>query len=142
MQQGPAGAEVGMLRQMFDMPTGTIGFEASGEVDDDDFEDIVAPVLRRQIATGAKVRLLYLLGPEMREYDGDALSEEMKFAARHPTAYERVAVVSDESWLRPGLRVLSVLVPGQLRAFPVAELQAAKRWVGGDDGEQAAGHGR
>lgn len=118
-----------MLKRMSDMPAGTIGFEASGDVDDDDFEDVVAPVLRRQIAGGSKVRLLYLLGPQLREYDGDAFKEEMKFAARHTTAYERVAVVSDESWLRPALSMLSLLVPGQLRGFPVAELQAAKRWV-------------
>jgi hypothetical protein len=131
--------EIKMLRRMADMPAGTIGFEAIGDVGDDDFEEVVAPVLRGHIADGSKVRLLYLLGPELREYDGDAVQEEMKFAARHATAYERVAVVSDESWLRPALRMLSVLVPGQLRAFPVAELGAAKRWVatGGEQRVQA-----
>jgi hypothetical protein len=32
---------------------------------------------------------------------GDTLGEDMTFAARHPTSYERVAVVSDEDWLPP-----------------------------------------
>jgi SpoIIAA-like len=118
-----------MLKQMADMPPGTVGFEAIGEVDDDDFEKNVEPVLRRIIADGRKVRLLYLLGVRFREYEGDALKEEMKFAVHHPSAYERVAVVSDEEWLRPALRLLSVLVPGQLRGFRVAELAAAKSWV-------------
>jgi hypothetical protein len=122
-----------MLKQMSDMPPGTVGFEAHGDVDDDDFEDSVAPVLRREIADGRKVRLLYLLGPQLGHYEGDAVKEEMKFAARHATAYERVAVVSDEDWLRPALRMLSVLVPGQMRGFPVAQLQAAKAWVAGAD---------
>lgn len=122
-----------MLKQISDMPPGTVGFEAHGDVDDDDFEDIVAPVLRREMASGRKVRLLYLLGPQLRNYEGDAVKEEMKFAARHAAAYERVAVVSDEDWLRPALRVLSVLVPGQLRGFPVAQLQSAKAWVAGAD---------
>ena len=53
----------------------------------------MAPVLRQQIAGGHKLRLLYLLGPQLREYDGDAAQEEFKFAARHATAYERVGVV-------------------------------------------------
>ena len=75
------------------MPRGTVGFEAVGDIDDDDFEDVVAPVLRQQIASGHKLRLLYLLGPQLREYDGDAAQEEFKFAARHATAYERVGVV-------------------------------------------------
>jgi hypothetical protein len=118
-----------MFRQMTDMPPGTAGFEAVGKVDDDDFEEVVAPVLRRQIEGGHKVRLLYLLGPRLREYEGDAAQEEFTFAARHATAYERVAVVSDESWLRPALRILSVLVPGKIRAFSVADLDEAKGWV-------------
>ena len=122
-----------MLKQMPDMPVGTVGFQAIGKVDDDDFERAVEPVLRGEIAAGRKIRLLYLLGPELREYEGDTLGEEMKFAARHPTAYERVAVVSDEDWLRPALRVLSVLVPGQLRAFPVAQLAAAREWLATTD---------
>ena len=120
-----------MLKQLADMPPGSVGFEAVGDVDDDDFERTVEPVLRRIIAEGGKVRLLYLLGVRLREYEADALKEEMAFAAHHPTAYERVAVVSDEEWLRPALRVLSVLVPGQLRGFRVADLQAAKSWVAG-----------
>jgi hypothetical protein len=37
---------------------GTIGFEATGKVDDDDFEKAVSPELRRIIAEGRKVRLL------------------------------------------------------------------------------------
>jgi SpoIIAA-like len=118
-----------MLKQMADMPPGAVGFEGIGEVDDDDFEKTVEPVLRRIIADGRKVRLLYLLGAQFREYEGDALKEEMKFAIHHPSAYERVAVVSDEEWLRPALRLLSVLVPGQLRGFRTAELAAAKSWV-------------
>ncbi|MEN3298765.1 MAG: hypothetical protein V7633_823 [Pseudonocardia sp.] len=130
-----------MFKQISDMPAGTIGFEAHGDVDDDDFEEIVAPLLRREIADGRKVRLLYLLGPQLRDYEGDAVKEEMKFAARHATAYERVAIVSDESWLRPALRMLSVLVPGQLRGFPVAQLQSAKAWVAGaDEREQQPDH--
>ena len=118
-----------MLRRIADMPAGALGFEAVGSVDDDDFEDVVEPVLRREVAAGRAIRMLYVLGPDMREYEGDALAEELKFAARHATSYERVAVVSDQDWLRPALRVLSALVPGQLRAFPVAQLDEAKSWV-------------
>ena len=127
-----------MLKPISDMPTGAIGFEAYGDVDDDDFEEVVAPVLRREIAAGRKVRLLYLLGPQLDDFDADMAKEEMKFAARHTTAYERVAIVSDESWLRPALRMMSILVPGRLRGFPVAQLQSAKAWVaaGADERDQ------
>ena len=46
-----------MLRLMRDMPVGTIGFEAIGEVEDDDWERSVEPELRREVADRRKVRV-------------------------------------------------------------------------------------
>lgn len=121
-----------MLRQIGDMPPGTIGFEAIGEVEDDDWERAVEPVLRRQIAEGQKVRLLYLLGSEAREVEGDAMTADTGFRARHATSFERVAVVSDEDWMRPALRALSFMLPGKAKGFRVRDLEAAKAWVAED----------
>jgi hypothetical protein len=118
-----------MLQRITEMPPGTIGFEAVGEVEDDDWEESVEPVLRDEIAGGQKVRLLYLLGPGAREVEGDAMKADTGFRARHATSFERVAVVSDEDWMRPAVRALSMLLPGQARAFPVHELDAAKVWL-------------
>jgi hypothetical protein len=117
------------LRPMTDMPAGTVGFEAIGEVEDDDWEQAVEPVLRREIADGRQVRLLYLLGPEARDVEGDAMSADVGFRARHATSFERVAVVSDEDWMRPAVRALSFLLPGKAKGFHVRELAAAKTWL-------------
>jgi hypothetical protein len=117
-----------MLRQMHDMPAGTIGFEAVGEVEDDDWEKVVEPPLRRQIAAGGKVRLLYLLGPAA-DVEGDAVKADSGFRVRHARSFERVAVVTDEDWVKPALRGLSILMPGSARAFAVHDLPAAKAWL-------------
>ncbi|HEY6653765.1 MAG TPA: STAS/SEC14 domain-containing protein [Solirubrobacterales bacterium] len=117
------------LRRIEDMPPGTIGFEAIGEVEDDDWEKQVEPVLRSEMAEGQKIRLLYLLGPEAREVEGDAMTADTGFRARFATSFDRVAVVSDESWMRPAMRALSFLLPGKAKAFPVAELADAKVWL-------------
>jgi hypothetical protein len=118
-----------MLRRITDMPVGTIGFEAIGEVEDDDWEKAVEPVLRREIAEGRDLRLLYLLGPEARKLEGDAMTADTGFRARHATSFERVAVVTDEDWVRPALRALSFLLPGKAKAFRVRDLESAKAWV-------------
>ena len=117
------------LRRINDMPPGTIGFEAIGEVEDDDWEKQVEPVLRREMAENKKIRLLYLLGPEAREVEGDAMTADTSFRARFATSFDRVAVVSDETWMRPAMRALSFLLPGKAKAFPVAELADAKAWL-------------
>ena len=118
-----------MLRRMTDMPADTIGFEAIGETEDDDWERDVEPVLRREIAEGRKVRLLYLLGPEARDVEGDAMKADTGFRARHASSFERVAVVSDEDWMRPALSALSFLLPGHAKGFRVRELAEAKAWL-------------
>jgi hypothetical protein len=123
------------------MPAGTIGFEAVGEVDDDDWEEAVEPVLRREAAEDRKVRLLYLMGPEARDVEGDAMKSDVGFRMRHATSFDRVAVVSDEDWMRPALRALSFLLPGKARAFPVHDLARAKEWLSEDDGPGSATHG-
>ena len=89
---------------MIDMPAGTIGFAAIGEVEDDDWERAVEAVLRTEIADGRKVRLLFFLGADARDVEGDALKADTGFRARHATSFERVAVVSDEDWIRPAQR--------------------------------------
>jgi len=121
-----------MLRRMTDMPGGTIGFEAVGEVEDDDWEEAVEPVLRQEIAEGRNVRLLYLIGTGARELEGDAMGADTGFRVRHATSYERVAVVSDEDWMRPALRALSFLLPGKARGFRVRDLAEAKAWLAED----------
>ncbi len=121
-----------MLRKIEDMPAGTLGFMAVGEVEDDDWSEAVEPVLRETIATGAKIRMLYLLGPQSNEIEGDALAAEARFRASHLSAFERLAVVGDEDWLRPAVATFSFLLPGRAKAFRIAELDAAKQWLAGD----------
>jgi SpoIIAA-like len=48
---------------------------------------------------------------------------------QHPASMERAAIGTDARWARPAVKLFSVLWPGQARAFPLAELEAAKRWA-------------
>jgi hypothetical protein len=125
-----------MLRRITDMPAGTLGFEAVGEVDDDDWEKAVEPVLRREIGPGHKVRLLYLLGPQARDGEGEAIRADTGFRTRHATSFDRVAVVTDEDRMRPALRALSALLPGKARGFRVRDVETAKAWLA-NAGEQS-----
>ena len=54
-----------MLERMSDEPAGTVGFEAFGTVEADDFEHCVEPVLRADVADGRRDWLPYLLGRDL-----------------------------------------------------------------------------
>ena len=90
------------------------------------------PPSRRPSREHGKVRLVYLLGHEFDDYEGEAVWEDLKLGVRHPTSFERVAIVTDARWVAPALKVFSALMPGQARAFPLAELEAAKTWAAED----------
>jgi hypothetical protein len=65
--------------------------------------------------------------------EGDAIEAGAGFRARHAMSFDRVAVVSDEDWLPPALKALSLSLPGRAKAFRVAELTSAKAWLGEEE---------
>jgi hypothetical protein len=116
------------------MPPGVLGLEAVDDVEKEDYEDVIRPAVEAAIAEHGKVRLVYVLGPEFDDYEGEAVWEDLKLGGRHPTSFERVAVVTDARWAGPAVKVASLLVPGQARAFPLAQLDEAKSWAAADVG--------
>jgi hypothetical protein len=118
-----------MIRILGDMPPGVVGLEAVDDVEKEDYENVILPTINQAIAQHGKVRLVYVLGPEFDDYEAEAVWEDLKLGAREPTSFERVAVVSDSRWAGPAVKVFSILWPGEARAFPLAELETAKRWA-------------
>jgi hypothetical protein len=128
-----------VIRVLSDMPVGVLGFEAIDDVEEEDYREVLIPAVEAAIAEHGKVRLVYVLGPEFDEYEGEAVWEDLKLGARHPSSFERIAVVTDARWAVPAIKLLSVLFPGQARAFPLAERETATRWAATGDMPRPAG---
>ena len=122
-----------MIRVLNDMPAGVLGLEAVDDVEEEDYREVLVPAVEAAIAEHGKVRLVYVLGPEFDEYEGEAVWEDLKLGARHFTSFERIAVVTDARWVGPAMRVFSILFPGQARAFPLVERDAAAQWAAATD---------
>ena len=122
-----------MIRLLTGMPDGVLGLEAIDDVEKEDYENVVVPAIEQAIAQHDKVRLVYVLGHEFDDYEGGAVWEDLKLGAKHPTRFERIAVVTDGRWARPATKLLSILWPGKARAFPLTERSAATRWAAEDD---------
>jgi hypothetical protein len=121
-----------MIRVRSDMPPGVLGLDAIDDVEKEDYENVIIPAVNAAIAEHGKVRLVYVLGPEFDDYEGEAAWEDLKLGVQHPSSFERIAIVTDARWARPAIKVFSVLWPGQARAFPLSELESAKRWAAAD----------
>lgn len=120
-----------MLEPLEDLPSGVIGFEAVGEVNAGDYEQVLHPAVDAAAADG-RVRLVYVLGDRFAGYSPGAAWQDSKLGLEHLRAWDRVAVVSDLSWIEHLASLFGWMVPGEFRRFSLAEQDAAIAWVAHD----------
>jgi SpoIIAA-like len=117
-----------MLKLIEDLPDGVVGVEAHGKVTAEDYENVLVPAVEAARKEG-KVRLLYVFGDDFPDYSAGAAWEDAKLGIGHLRSWERIAVVSDEDWLRRAIGGLGWLMPGEIRVFETDDLDDAREWV-------------
>jgi hypothetical protein len=123
-----------MIERLQDMPPGTLGFRATGEIERSDYADVLVPELHAAVEAGNGLRTLYVI-EDLDEIEPSALWDDSKLGldlgVRHHSAWVRSAIVTDIEWMARATRMFLWMIPGEARVFPVAELEAAKAWVAG-----------
>jgi SpoIIAA-like len=121
-----------MVQILDGMPSGTIGFEAVGELTADDYRDVLVPAMKAAVESGS-LRAVFVIGPEYEGFDLGAVKEDVKglapLAFEHRDAWKRVAAVTNVEWLVKAVETFRWLMPGEVRVFGLDELEAAKSWV-------------
>jgi hypothetical protein len=69
------------------------------------------------------------LETDIDNYSFAAFLDYLKVSFEHFTKWNRMAIVSDETWLRMAYDALSLLVPGTIKGYKLKEYEAAKQWV-------------
>jgi hypothetical protein len=125
-----------MIERIAEMPAGTVGFPVAGEVEREDYRDVLVPELRRALDAGGGLRTLYLI-EDLDEIEPGALWDDAKLGfdlgVRHHGAWVRSAIVTDLDWMARATRLFAWMIPGEARVFETAALESAKQWVA-DDG--------
>jgi hypothetical protein len=124
-----------MIERLTDTPPGTIGFRVGGEIEREDYDDVLVPELRRALEAGDGLRTLYVID-DLDEIEPGALWADAKLGfdlgVRHHDAWVRSAIVTDIDWMARATKLFAWMIPGEARVFPRSELEQAKRWVAGD----------
>jgi hypothetical protein len=118
-----------MIKPIEGAPDGVLAFKAVGKVEAADYEDVLTPAIEVAIAEHGKVRLVYELGAEFDGYSVAAAWEDMKLWRPHLRAWERCAVVTDHTMIADTMRAFGMLMPGQVKVFPVSALDEALAWA-------------
>jgi len=114
-----------------DVPPGVLGFRVNGDVEREDYDNVLRPALERGVQSG-NLRTLYLI-ENIDEIEPSALWADAKLgwdvAIRHRDAWARSAIVTDIEWMARAAKMFLWMIPGEARVFPIAELDQAKAWV-------------
>ena len=116
------------------MPPGTIGFRVTGEIEREDYDQVLAPDLQRALGAGVGLRTLYVI-EDLDEIEPGALWADAKpgfnLGVGHHEAWVRSAIVTDIEWMARATKLFAWMIPGEARVFPLAALDQAKVWVAG-----------
>ncbi len=118
-----------MIEQLTDMPDGTLGFRASGEVTADDYRDVMMGPVEALARAGHNIRMLYVVGEDFDRYSVGAMWEDARFGIAEHIHWERVAFVTDVEWMRHLVGGFGWMVPGRCKVFGLGELETAKDWL-------------
>jgi hypothetical protein len=110
-------------------PEGVLAFKAVGKVEASDYEDVLTPAIESAVVEHGKIRLVYELGTEYDGYSAGAAWEDMKLWTPHLRSWERCAVVTDHRLIADALKAFAMLMPGDVKVFPVGERASALAWA-------------
>jgi hypothetical protein len=117
-----------MLKVMHDLPPDVLGIEASGEVTHLDYRSVLIPEAEARLARGP-IRMLFVAGPGFNSYALDAMWDDAAFGMKHWRDFIRIAVVTDNRWMRASVTLVAPLIPAQVRLFGFSQRDAAKSWI-------------
>ena len=123
-----------MLERLKHMPDGTVGFRIDGDVEGEEYREILVPALKAAVESGRGLRALYLI-EDLDDLEDGKLWEDTKLGydllIQHHGEWKRSAIVTDLEWMARASKLFLWLFPGEARLCRTADLAAAKTWVAG-----------
>jgi hypothetical protein len=115
-----------MIEQLPSPSEKVLGFQMSGKLHDADYQTFVP--LIDEAAKAGKVRLLARFH-DFHGWDARALWDDIKLAANHCTAFDRIALVGDKTWEKWMAAVCKPFTMAKVQYFDAADIDKAWAWL-------------
>jgi hypothetical protein len=122
-----------MIQIIDGAPEGVLAFAAVGEVDADDYAEVLRPAIEEALEGGNRLRFVFEIGSEFDRFTAGAAWDDMALEFAHFKDWQRCALVTDVDWVRHSAMALGWLMGGRLRVFDIDELKAALEWAASVD---------
>lgn len=118
-----------MISVIEGLPDKVIGIKATGVVTHEDYLNRVIPLVEGTLAAHKEFQILYEIGDDCEAFEVLALWDDTKIGLRHYGEVQRIAVVTDNPWVRGASVLFGKLMKAQVDVFPSYCLEEAKTWV-------------
>ena len=105
-----------MLERIATLPPGIDGVKAVGKVSQQDYQQVLEPLIDDARRANRRVRLLYQFGPDFESFTAGGAWEDASVGLRSLRLIEGLAIVSDASWIRESSRLLAFFMPSRSEA--------------------------
>lgn len=118
-----------MVELLPGFPPHVAAYRAWGTVNRDEYEAVVMARVNEVARQYGKINFLVRLETGMENYTLAAFIDYLKISFKHFTRWNRMAIVTDQRWLENTYEALSLIVPGEIRGYPLDQFEKAKAWV-------------
>lgn len=106
-----------------------VAFEFLGEVNKEDFDQIVIPAIEAMIDDIDKINLVYLLNTDLSEFTMGAWWKDAMLGIQNITKWHKSAIVTDSNAIQNFTEIFSHVMPGEFKGFDKVDLEEALRWA-------------
>jgi hypothetical protein len=125
-----------MIETIPGLPAHVIGFRASGRVTKKDYDEVVFPVVSRQVHKTKKLNYVFEVDTPLSDFTAGAWVQDVWLGLKELARWRRVAIVSDSEKIRGFTNMAGHFVPGEYKGFTKLELPVAIAWAGGGEARQ------
>ena len=114
-----------MIEIIKGLPKNVVGIAVNGRVTKNDCDEVLMPAMRKSLKRHDKIRLYY----ELNSRFPGAAWDDLNVGIEHIPPCERVAIVTDVSWIRHTVKALRFLIPGEIQVFATDQASEGRAWI-------------
>ncbi len=110
-------------------PADVLAVSAHGTITRSDYEDVLIPHIKDTVQSEGKVKLLFVFGEDFVGYTAGAAWDDAKFGLLHLRDIAGLAIVTDNDWLRLGVKALAPFIGCPVALHGCDEMAKAREWI-------------
>ncbi len=118
-----------MIKFIEKLPDHVVGIEVNGEVTKEEYDNLVAPKMKELANNKGEINYLVVLKTDVSAFTAGVWWDDFKMALKYFSKWEKIAIVSDQDWIKTITETFGFAFPGRPKGFKLSEYNVAVAWV-------------